>query len=117
MNRLHIFGYAACVALLAPGHAQQSSPAPSPNSLAALQRGFAAPPATAHPDARPMMRWWWFGPAVDRVGLARDLNTMKAAGIGGVEIQPVYPLALDDPQKRIRNMKFLSAEFLNTVNF
>jgi hypothetical protein len=117
MNRLHIFGYAACVALLAPGHAQQSSPAPSPNSLAALQRGFAAPPATAHPDARPMMRWWWFGPAVDRAGLARDLNTMKAAGIGGVEIQPVYPLALDDPQKRIRNMKFLSAEFLNTVNF
>ena len=64
-----------------------------------------------------MMRWWWFGPAVEPGELARELRTMKAGGIGGVEIQPVYPLQLDDPQKGFRNMKFLSPEFLKMVNF
>ncbi len=64
-----------------------------------------------------MMRWWWFGPAVERNELAREMRTMKAGGIGGVEIQPVYPLALDDPQTGFRNMKFLSPEFLSMVSF
>jgi hypothetical protein len=68
-------------------------------------------------DARPMMRWWWFGPAVERDELARELRTMKAGGIGGVEIQPVYPLALDDPQTGFRNIRFLSPEFLAMVGF
>jgi hypothetical protein len=68
-------------------------------------------------DARPMMRWWWFGPAVERDELARELRTMKAGGIGGVEIQPVYPLQLDDPQTGFRNMKFLSPEYLRMVGF
>jgi hypothetical protein len=64
-----------------------------------------------------MMRWWWFGPAVERNELARELQTMKAGGIGGVEIQPVYPLALDAPQAGFQNMKFLSPEFLRMVAF
>ena len=42
-----------------------------------------------------MMRWWWFGPAVTDEELARELEVMKAGGIGGVEVQPVYPVALD----------------------
>lgn len=37
-----------------------------------------------------MMRWWWFGPAVEKTELARELRAMKAGGIGGAEIQPVY---------------------------
>lgn len=64
-----------------------------------------------------MMRWWWFGPAVERDELARELRTMKAGGIGGVEIQPVYPLALDDPQTGMRNMQFLSPDYLKMVGF
>jgi hypothetical protein len=81
--------------------------------LPAMRRTFAEPPM----DARPMMRWWWFGPAVERTELARELRAMKAGGIGGAEIQPVYPLELDDPQKGFRNMRFLSPEFLNMVGF
>lgn len=42
---------------------------------------------------------------------------MRAAGIGGVEIQPVYPLELDDAAKGIRNLKYLSPEFLDDVGF
>lgn len=64
-----------------------------------------------------MMRWWWFGPAVTHEELERELRAMKAAGIGGVEIQPVYPLALDDPSKGIRNLRFLSSEFFEALRF
>jgi hypothetical protein len=64
-----------------------------------------------------MMRWWWFGPAVQPDELARELKTMKAGGIGGAEIQPVYPLELNDPQTGFRNLPFLSPDFLKMVTF
>lgn len=45
-----------------------------------------------HPETAPMMRWWWFGPAVERTELDRELTAMAEAGIGGVEVAFVYPL-------------------------
>ena len=39
-----------------------------------------------------MMRWWWFGPSVDRDELSRELTAMADAGFGGVEVAYVYPL-------------------------
>lgn len=50
------------------------------------------------PEARPMMRWWWFGPDVDLAELERELEAMRDAGIGGVEVASVYPLREDSPQ-------------------
>jgi hypothetical protein len=64
-----------------------------------------------------MMRWWWFGPAVTRTELERELRAMKAGGIGGVEIQPVYPYSVDDPAKGVRNLTYLSPEFLDALQF
>lgn len=81
--------------------------------LASLRESFAHPPD----NARIWMRWWWFGPAVEDDELARELRTMKAGGIGGVEIQPVYALALDDPAKGIRNTPYLSDDFLRSLSF
>jgi hypothetical protein len=78
-----------------------------------LHQGFLNPPD----DARPMMRWWWFGPAVTKPELQKELETMRGAGIGGVEIQPVYPLMLDDEAKGIKNLQYLSPEFLDDVSF
>jgi catechol 2,3-dioxygenase-like lactoylglutathione lyase family enzyme len=78
-----------------------------------LRTGFLNPP----PDARPMMRWWWFGPAVTKPEIKKELETMNSVGIGGVEIQPVYPLMLDDEIKGIRNLSYLSPEFLEDVTF
>ncbi|MDG2527211.1 glycosyl hydrolase [Caulobacter endophyticus] len=69
-----------------------------------LWSGFVTPPA----DARPMMRWWWFGPAVSEAELDRELAAMKAGGIGGVEVQPVYPLA---PDGAAANTPYLSDSF------
>src|SRR5689334_12197481 len=80
-------------------------------SLSNLQQFFKNPPA----DSRIMMRWWWFGPAVQKRELERELQTMKEGGIGGVEIQPVYPLELDDPAHEIRNLPYLSDEFLDML--
>lgn len=78
---------------------------------------FAATFKSPPDDARPMIRWWWFGPSVTRPELARELKQMKQGGFGGFEIQPVYPLALDDPQTGFRNYPFLSREFLDDVRF
>jgi hypothetical protein len=61
--------------------------------IGALHRSFARPPN----DCRILMRWWWFGPAITKPELLRELEEMKAAGIGGVEIATLYPQALDDP--------------------
>ncbi len=84
-----------------------------PETIATLYRQFQSPPD----DARPMMRWWWFGPAVTKPELQKELETMHSVGIGGVEIQPVYPMMLDDESKGIKNLAYLSPEFLDDVRF
>lgn len=39
---------------------------------------------------RPWARWWWLGSAIDRENLTRLLEQYHEAGIGGVEICPIY---------------------------
>src|SRR5215469_3681165 len=81
--------------------------------LESLRKEFKDPPA----ESRVMMRWWWFGPAVTKPELERELRAMKDAGIGGVEVQPVYPLALDNPEQGVRNFPYLSDEFIDHLRF
>ena len=81
--------------------------------LSDLNRQFLAPPD----DARIMMRWWWFGPTVTRAGLEREMRLMKEGGIGGVEIQPVYALVLDDPSRGFVTHPYLSDAFLDDLRF
>jgi hypothetical protein len=83
------------------------------STFAEVREHFAKPPD----DARIMMRWWWFGPAVDKAELQRELETMKLGGIGGVEVQPVYPLALDDSSTGLRNIPYLSDAFIDSLRF
>ena len=82
-------------------------------SLDELHRSFQSPPDSS----RIMVRWWWFGPAVTKPELTRELEQMKAAGIGGVEITNLYPLALDDPATGFKNTPFLSDEHLDALHF
>ncbi|MET0322473.1 MAG: glycosyl hydrolase, partial [Duganella sp.] len=98
------------MATIGPAHAQEPTVS---DRLADVAAHFAAPPA----DARPMVRWWWFGPAVVKSQLERELLAMKAGGFGGVEIQPVYPMELDDPARGIRNLPYLSPDFLDALSF
>lgn len=85
----------------------------SDQDLAEMRRSFANPPD----DSRIMMRWWWFGPAVAKAELEREMKLMKEAGIGGFEVQPVYPVALDDAAAGIKNSSYLSDEFLEALRF
>jgi hypothetical protein len=84
-----------------------SAMAADPANLAELRRGFEQPPD----DARMMVRWWWFGPAVTKTELEREMRMMKAGGIGGFEVQATYPLQLEG------NMKYMSPEFLDALKF
>ena len=79
--------------------------------LAALRKGFAAPPE----NAKPMMRWWWFGPAVTPEEITHEIDQMHAGGIGGFELASVYPLAVDDPAKGIKNLRYTSPEMVEML--
>lgn len=50
--------------------------------------------ATAWPavtaTSKPWTRWWWLGSGVDRENLTRELQGFAQAGLGGVEICPIY---------------------------
>ncbi len=78
-----------------------------------MRKAFEQPPN----DTRPMVRWWWFGPAVTKPQLQKQLEAMKKSGFGGFEVQPTYPLALDGSVPGLVNLKFLSPEFLDDLNF
>src|SRR4030081_1397176 len=72
--------------------------------IESLKSNFKNPP----PEAKPMVRWWWFGTAVEKPEILRELQQMKADGIGGAELAFVYPEELDDPPKKLKNLPFLS---------
>src|ERR1017187_1686049 len=110
MNQMSVLWLrrSALLALMA-GFALGADPA----NVSELRRGFERPPN----DARMMVRWWWFGPSVTKPELEREMRFMKAGGIGGVEVQPTYALALDDAAKGIKNFPYMSAEFLDALTF
>ncbi|TDO71023.1 alpha-L-rhamnosidase-like protein [Flavobacterium chryseum] len=58
-----------------PSLAQETSSAPWPKSTNINQ---------------PWARWWWMGSAVDKPNLKKSLLDFHNAGIGGVEITPIY---------------------------
>jgi hypothetical protein len=61
--------------------------------------------------SRPWTRWWWLGSAVDEKNLTRELELFSTAGIGGVEICPIY--GVDGWEAR--NVPFLSPRFMQLL--
>src|SRR5258708_26010558 len=58
-----------------------------------LLSGFQNPP----PEVRMRMFWRIFGPSWEKAEIDYQLKIMKEAGIGGVMLFPMYPVALDEP--------------------
>jgi len=83
------------------------------DSIGQLQSSFDQPPE----DARIMVRWWWFGTAVTKPEIQRELEVMKAGGIGGVEVQQTYALQLDGELPGVTNNQFLSPQHLEALRF
>ena len=110
MSRTFFFAVASLGLLATTASGQVAKPA---DSLAALRAGFMNPPDAA----KPMVRWWWFGAAVVKPEILKELQQMKAAGIGGAELAFVYAEVLDDPAKGLKNLSFLSPEMLDAVRY
>src|SRR2546423_8061324 len=81
------------------------------DDTAAFLRGFRNPP----PESRMRMFWRVFGPALDPDEAEYQFGLMRAAGIGGVTTFFFYPVALDDPEHGIRNLRLGSPEFLKNL--
>jgi hypothetical protein len=67
------------LSLLPPAFAE---PAGGPDTL---YQAFQDPPSRI----RPFVRWWWNGSRVTEAEIRRQLDVLKAAGVGGVEINTI----------------------------
>src|SRR6187551_1348551 len=41
-------------------------------------------------ESKPWTRWWWHGSAVTKEGITAEMEAYKKAGLGGLEITPIY---------------------------
>ncbi len=116
VSRRQFISIAGSVATLGSLHIARATEANSVTDFfepdaASLRALFLNPPLAA----RPLTRWWWFGAAVTPEEITRELISMRDAGLGGVELQPVYPLAVDDPQRGIVNTPYFSERWFDLV--
>jgi len=60
---------------------------------------------------KPWTRWWWMGNAVDKENITKNLEAYATAGIGGVEITPIYGVkGYED-----RFLNFLSPQYMEML--
>lgn len=64
-------------------------------------------------EAKPYTRWWWLGSAVDSAGLNYNLSEMAKAGIGGVEITPIYGVKGNDANE----IPYLSPRWMRMLRY
>ncbi len=65
--------------------------------------------------SRGMTRWWWYGCSVKKEEIVEQLDEMLTQGIGGVELQMLYPVAADDKDRH--NIEYFSPEFFDILDF
>ena len=86
--------------------------------LSALTAAQATVSAQSNPwpevkkEMRPWTRWWWMGNAVDEKNISSLLETYNQAGIGGVEIAPIYGAKGFES----RYLQYLSPNWLKQLN-
>lgn len=62
-------------------------------------------------DAKPAARWWWMGSAVDTANLTRNLEAYAGAGMGTMEITPIYGVQGNDAN----DIPFLSSRWMQML--
>jgi hypothetical protein len=62
-------------------------------------------------ETKPWTRWWWHGSAVNKEELTASLEAFKEAGLGGVEITPIYGTKGEEE----RFIEYLSPEWMEML--
>ncbi|MGM9698292.1 MAG: glycosyl hydrolase [Prevotella sp.] len=62
-------------------------------------------------SARPGIRWWWLGSAVDSTNLTWNLEQFAKAGIGTVEITPIYGVQGNE----MNDIDYLSPKWMESL--
>lgn len=83
-----------------------------------INGGLSAQPAvTGWPEpaieAKPWVRWWWMGSAVNEKDLKSNLDELSRAGLGGVEITPIYGVKGEE----IHYLDYLSPEWMKMLAY
>ena len=66
---------------------------------------------TPNPEAKAGTRWWWMGSAVDKENLRWNLSEYAKAGIGAVEITPLYGVQGNEKNE----LQFLSMPWMKAL--
>lgn len=64
-------------------------------------------------ECKPWTRWWWMGSDVDSANLTYNLEALSKAGIGGVEITPIYGVK----GREAYYLDYLSPEWMSMLDF
>src|SRR6187200_1479548 len=64
-------------------------------------------------QTKPWTRWWWEGSAVNKKELTWNLEQYKAAGLGGVELTPIY--GVQGHEKSF--IDFLSPQWMDVFSY
>lgn len=64
-------------------------------------------------QTKPWARWWWMGSAVDKPNLKSSLIDFQKAGIGGVEITPIYGVKGEEANF----IDYLSPKYIEMLNY
>ena len=67
----------------------------------------------AAPEAKPGVRWWWLGSAVDKENLQWNLRQYADHGIGAVEITPLYGVQ----GNQANNIPYLSDRWMEMLRY
>ena len=68
---------------------------------------------TITPEMKPWTRWWWMGSAVNEKDLNVALEAYQKAGLGGVEITPIYGVRGTEDQF----VEYLSPEWVEHFTY
>ncbi len=98
---------------MAPSQISTSIPGSSGQKEASLYNIFKTPDI----KYRPFVRWWWNGDKIQKEELARELRLLKAAGIGGVEINPIAFPGNGTDDMGLPSVEWLSDEWIELLQF
>src|SRR5215468_9132002 len=80
-------------------------------ATAAAAAELAWPPVTS--ETKPWSRWWWLGNISTEEGLKSAMESYAAAGLGGLEITPIYGVRGKEDQF----ISYLSPKWVDRFEF